>query len=57
MFSKEFTEKQLRTENNIKININELTTDELKALSKILYNHGYMTETKEVNNRIIWIEN
>lgn len=49
-------EKMLAKENNITININELDSDELTALAEMLYRHGHMKETKECNDRRIWIE-
>lgn len=40
----------------ITIDINKLNSDELRELAKILYYNGYMKETKEVNERIVFLE-
>lgn len=54
--SEQFIQKMMKPENNITININELSGDELEALAKILYGHGHMTECREVNERKAWME-
>ena len=52
----QFIQKMMKAENNITININELDSNELEALAKILYGHGHMRECKEVNERKAWME-
>lgn len=41
---------------NITIDINSLTTDQLEQLRAMTYYNGQMTETKEINDRIAFIE-
>lgn len=62
-FPQKFIEKQQQKENNITININLLTSDDLVALRDMLYavNHltgvNYNKYIKEINERILWLEN
>lgn len=49
------TEKMLAKENNLTININELTAEELEQLAAIYYRYNHMNECKEVNDRIAFI--
>lgn len=61
-FPQKFIEKQQQKENNITININLLTSDDLVTLRDMLYavNHtsvdvNYNKYIKEINERILWL--
>ncbi|MDD6477040.1 MAG: hypothetical protein PUF69_04835 [Eubacteriales bacterium] len=41
---------------NITIDINTLTTEQLEQLKAMTYFNGQTTETKEINDRIAFIE-
>ncbi len=63
-FPQKFIEKQQQKENNITININLLSSDDLIALRHMLYvvQHtcygvDYNKYIKEINERILWLEN
>ena len=63
-FPEAFVRKQQEKENNITININLLSSDDLIALRSMLYaanqiNIGvdYSKYLKEINERILWLEN
>ncbi len=63
-FPQKFIEKQQQKENNITININLLSSDDLIALRHMLYavnqislDVDYSKYLKEINERILWLEN
>lgn len=63
-FPQKFIEKQQQKENNITININLLSSDDLIALRNMLYvvnqiylDVDYNKYLKEINERILWLEN
>lgn len=63
-FPQKFIEKQQQKENNITININLLSSDDLIALRNMLYavnqislDVDYSKYLKEINERILWLEN
>ena len=56
MNRKEFIDLMHRKENIVTININALTTDELKQLAAMLYKQGKRKECRDCNNRRAWLE-
>ena len=60
-FPESFIEKQQQKENNITININLLTEDDLVSLRDMLYSANHLTGVnyneylKEINERLLWL--